>query len=190
MLFRSEAGDALAARYVELRKVGEDPRNAERRITATTRQLESMIRLSEAHARMRFADEVVVADVEEAARLIREAAKSSATDPRTGLIDLDLINTGRSYHQRKLAGDLRKEFLQLLDEMGSASGRATSPSGPSSTAPTKAVRYADLVKALSDQSSVPVDQNDLHELVRTLESEGVIKTAGERERKTVRRISS
>ncbi|KAJ1029682.1 hypothetical protein NDA13_002925 [Ustilago tritici] len=189
-ILTKEAGDALAARYVELRKVGEDPRSAERRITATTRQLESMIRLSEAHARMRFADEVIVADVEEAARLIREAAKSSATDPRTGLIDLDLINTGRSYHQRKLAGDLRREFLQLLDEMGSASGRATSPSGPSSTAPTKAVRYVDIAKAINDQSSVPVDPTDLYELVRTLESEGVVKTAGERERKTVRRISS
>ncbi|CCF53540.1 hypothetical protein NDA11_001646 [Ustilago hordei] len=189
-ILTKEAGDALAARYVELRKVGEDPRSAERRITATTRQLESMIRLSEAHARMRFADQVIVADVEEAARLIREAAKSSATDPRTGLIDLDLINTGRSYHQRKLAGDLRREFLQLLDEMGSASGRATSPSGPSSTAPTKAVRYVDIAKAINDQSSVPVDPTDLYELVRTLESEGVVKTAGERERKTVRRISS
>ncbi|SOV04413.1 probable replication licensing factor MCM4 [Ustilago sp. UG-2017a] len=189
-ILTKEAGDALAARYVELRKVGEDPRSAERRITATTRQLESMIRLSEAHARMRFADEVIVADVEEAARLIREAAKSSATDPRTGLIDLDLINTGRSYHQRKLAGDLRREFLQLLDEMGSASVRATSPSGPSSTAPTKAVRYVDIAKAINDQSSVPVDPTDLYELVRTLESEGVVKTAGERERKTVRRISS
>ncbi|PWZ00613.1 putative replication licensing factor MCM4 [Testicularia cyperi] len=185
-----EAGDALAARYVELRKVGEDPRSAERRITATTRQLESMIRLSEAHARMRFADEVVVEDVEEAARLIREAAKSSATDPRTGLIDLDLINTGRSYHQRKLAGDLRREVLQLLDQLGGASGRAGSPSNSASTAPTRAVRYVDLAKALNDQSSVPVDPTDLYELVRTLESEGVVKTAGERERKTVRRISS
>ena len=186
-----EAGDALAARYVELRKVGEDPRSSERRITATTRQLESMIRLSEAHARMRFADEVVVDDVEEAARLIREAAKSSATDPTTGLIDLDLINTGRSHHQRKLAGDLRREFLQLLDQLGGGTARGASPSrGPSATALTRAVRYVDLAKALNDQSSVPIDPTDLYELVRTLESEGVVKTAGERERKTVRRISS
>lgn len=184
-----EAGDALAARYVELRKVGEDPRSAERRITATTRQLESMIRLSEAHARMRFASEVLVEDVEEAARLIREAAKSSATDPRTGLIDLDLINTGRSYHQRKLAGDLRRELLQLLDQLGGSGGRATSPSEPSSTAAHRAVRYVDIAKALNDQSSVPVDPTDLYELVRTLEAEGVVKTAGERERKTIRRIN-
>ncbi|KAN0063204.1 MCM DNA helicase complex subunit [Thecaphora frezii] len=186
-----EAGEALAARYVELRKVGEDPRSSERRITATTRQLESMIRLSEAHARMRFSDEVVVADVEEASRLIREAAKSSATDPTTGLIDLDLINTGRSHHQRKLAGDLRRELLQLLDQLGGGGNRGgAAEGGPSSQAATRAVRYADLVKALNEQSSVPVDPTDLYEVVRTLESEGVVKTAGERERKTVRRIQS
>lgn len=170
----AEAGDTLARKYVELRKVGEDPRSAERRITATTRQLESMIRLSEAHARLRFSSEVTVEDVEEASRLIKEAAKSSATDPTTGLIDLDLINTGRGLAQRKLASDLRREVLQLVESMGGQGN--------------KAVRYVDVAKALNDQSTVPVDATDLYELVRTLESEGLVKTAGERERKTVRRI--
>lgn len=181
----SQAGDALARRYVELRKVGEDPRSAERRITATTRQLESMIRLSEAHARMRFSQTVEEDDVEEACRLIKEAAKSSATDPTTGLIDLDLINTGRSLAQRKLAGDLRREVLQLLDTMGggSASGSTTS-SAPSS----KPVRYTDMAKQLNEQSTVPVDATELYQLVKTMESEGLVKTAGERERRTVRRI--
>lgn len=37
---------------------------------------------------MRFSDKVEVEDVEEAARLIREALKESATDPTTGLIDV------------------------------------------------------------------------------------------------------
>jgi DNA replication licensing factor MCM4 len=49
-----EAGTELVSSYVELRNMGDDPRASEKRITATTRQLESMIRLSEAHARMRF----------------------------------------------------------------------------------------------------------------------------------------
>ncbi|CAO1614734.1 unnamed protein product [Parajaminaea phylloscopi] len=172
----AEAGETLARKYVELRKVGEDPRSAERRITATTRQLESMIRLSEAHARLRFSTEVLVEDVEEASRLIKEAAKSSATDPTTGLIDLDLINTGRGLAQRKLASDLRKEVLQLIGSMG----------GPTN----KAVRYADMAKQLNDQSSVPVDATDLYDLVRTLESEGLVKTAGERERKTIRKVAA
>lgn len=176
----AEAGDALARRYVELRKVGEDPRSSERRITATTRQLESMIRLSEAHARMRFSTEVTADDVEEASRLIKEAAKSSATDPTTGLIDLDLINTGRSLHQRKLASDLRREVLQLLEQLGGG--------GAAAGAAPRPVRYADMAKQLNEQSTVPVDASELYELVRTLESEGLVKTAGERERKTIRRV--
>ena len=80
---------------------------------------------------------VELEDVDEACRLIREAAKSSATDPVTGLIDLDLINTGRGTHARKVEGDLRREFLSLLETMGGGSGN-----GPQSTAPSRAVRYS------------------------------------------------
>lgn len=49
-----EASEALVKAYVDMRNVGNDGRSNDRRITATTRQLESMIRLSEAHARMRY----------------------------------------------------------------------------------------------------------------------------------------
>lgn len=168
----ADAADRLALRYVELRKAGEDPRSAERRITATTRQLESMIRLSEAHARMRLATLVTVDDVEEANRLIREAAKSSATDPTTGLIDLDLITTGRSLQQRRLAGDLRTELLNVLTNMA---GGGTRP-----------VRLADVVRTLREQSSTPIDTAELHNALQVLEAEGIIQLAGDRERRTIR----
>lgn len=72
------ASQALVTSYVEMRKVGMDVRTQERRITATTRQLESMIRLSEAHARMRFSETVDLQDVKEAFRLIRDAIRESA----------------------------------------------------------------------------------------------------------------
>ncbi|KAI5984335.1 cdc21 protein [Pisolithus albus] len=85
----SEASDELVAAYVSLRSVGaSDPRSSEKRITATTRQLESTIRLSEAHARMRFAAHVEAQDVQEACRLMREAIRTSAMDPRKGKIDM------------------------------------------------------------------------------------------------------
>ena len=63
-----------------MRKLGQDVRAAEKRITATTRQLESMIRLAEAHAKMRLSEVVTRADVLEAERLIQSALKTAATD--------------------------------------------------------------------------------------------------------------
>src|SRR4051812_18679694 len=105
--------------YVDMRKLGGNKKT----ITATPRQLESLIRLSEAHARMRylfcldvctflhvglllqwlvgsfcddcarFSKVVERVDVAEALRLIRSALQQAAVDPRTGTIDMDLITT-------------------------------------------------------------------------------------------------
>jgi len=47
--------------------------NSKKTITATPRQLESMIRIAESVAKMRLANEVHVSDVEEAVRLIKTA---------------------------------------------------------------------------------------------------------------------
>ena len=110
-----EASEELVRCYVTMRKAGEDPRSNERRITATTRQLESMIRLSEAHARMRFSPLVELADVREAFRLMREAINTGARDPTTGEIDMGLLDTGVGRAQRKVRGDMRREVLRMLD---------------------------------------------------------------------------
>ena len=170
----AEASDLLARRYVELRKAGEDPRSTERRITATTRQLESMIRLSEAHARMRLSTVVTAADVDEANRLIREAAKSSATDPTTGLIDLDLLATGRSLHQRRIAGDMKNELLSVIQTLAQGGGQS------------RPVRVTELLHSIREQSSVMVEPAELNEALQALEAEGTVQLAGDRERRTVR----
>jgi DNA replication licensing factor MCM4 len=47
--------------------------NSKKTITATPRQLESMIRIAEALAKMRLSDTVDKQDVEEAVRLIKTA---------------------------------------------------------------------------------------------------------------------
>ena len=64
-------------------------------MTAYPRQLESLIRLAEAHARMRLSQTVDLEDVEEASRLHKEALKQSATDPLTGTIDVNILTTGK-----------------------------------------------------------------------------------------------
>mmetsp|Transcript_41450 Transcript_41450/g.29876 ORF Transcript_41450/g.29876 Transcript_41450/m.29876 type:complete len:87 (+) Transcript_41450:2163-2423(+) len=70
--------------------------NTKKTITATPRQLESLIRLSESVAKMRLSQTVEVDDVKEAVRLITTAMQQVATDPKTGQIDMDIINTGVS----------------------------------------------------------------------------------------------
>lgn len=69
--------------------------NTSKTITATPRQLESMIRISEALAKMRLSKMVEKADVEEAVRLINHALQQAATDPNTGEINMDIITTGQ-----------------------------------------------------------------------------------------------
>jgi DNA replication licensing factor MCM4 len=61
-----EAGKVLVNYYVSMRKLGTV--GGANVITFTTRQLESMIRLAEAHAKMRLSPNVEVQDVEEAHR--------------------------------------------------------------------------------------------------------------------------
>ncbi|KAI0772722.1 MCM-domain-containing protein [Trametes elegans] len=170
-----EAGDELVRCYVTLRKAGEDPRSSEKRITATTRQLESMIRLSEAHARMRLSPFVELADVQEAFRLMREALNTSARDPTTGEIDMGLLDTGIGRQQRKLRADLRRAVLALLDGAGGA-------------ARTRGVRWADAFGQLEGQSSVRISAADFQEVIRELEQEGLVKVVGERDRRMIKRV--
>ncbi|RQM07040.1 hypothetical protein DH86_00000183, partial [Scytalidium sp. 3C] len=169
-----EASRELVDAYVEMRKLGEDVRAAERRITATTRQLESMIRLSEAHAKMRLSETVTRDDVIEAVRLIKSALKQSATDARTGLIDMGLLTEGTSASERRRRQDLKNAVLTLLDDM---------------TRQGQAARYTEVVRRLGEQSSIQVDSAEFGEAIRMLEQENQIMVVGEGARRSIRRVT-
>lgn len=103
----------LVQEYVRMRSLG----NSKKTITATPRQLESMIRISEALAKMRLSDFVEKRDVEEAVRLIKHALQQSATDPTTGEINMDIITTGQtktSAARLKAITDFIKEIQSLF----------------------------------------------------------------------------
>lgn len=68
-LIGEAASNQLIQEYQTMRGLG----NSKKTITATPRQLESMIRIAEAVAKMRLSNEVQVSDVEEAVRLIKTA---------------------------------------------------------------------------------------------------------------------
>ncbi|UKZ80816.1 hypothetical protein TrVFT333_008581 [Trichoderma virens FT-333] len=169
-----EAAKELVDSYVAMRALGQDVRAAEKRITATTRQLESMIRLAEAHAKMRLSETVTKDDVQEAYRLIQSALKTAATDSE-GRIDMSLLTEGTSTAERKRRSELKDAALRLLDEM---------------TAGGNTVRWNDVSRRLAESSSVPIETAEFNEVMRTLEAENAIMVSGEGARKSVRRVTA
>jgi DNA replication licensing factor MCM4 len=170
----AEAGRQLVESYVEMRKLGQDVRSADKRITATTRQLESMIRLAEAHAKMRLSTEVTRDDVVEAVRLIRSALKTAATDAQ-GRIDMSLLTEGTSATERRRKAELRDGLLRLLDDL--TAGGAT-------------VRASEAARKMAESAGVPVEPGEFAEALRALENEGLVTVTGEGARKTVRRVTA
>lgn len=169
-----EAAQELVDCYVAMRALGQDVRAADKRITATTRQLESMIRLAEAHAKMRLSETVTRDDVIEANRLIQSALKTAATDAQ-GRIDMSLLTEGTSAAERKRKDELKDALVRLLDDM---------------TAGGNSVRWGDVARRLSEGSSVTVEQAEYTEAMRALEAENSIMISGEGARRMVRRVTA
>lgn len=165
----SESKAELVRAYVDMRKMGDDARSADRRITATTRQLESMIRLSEAHAKMRLSQRVELIDVKESVRLIKSAIKDYATDPITGRIDMDMVQTGTTSAQRRMQEDLVHEVLALLEN-----GQ---------------MRFSDMISRINEKLSVRIENHELNECIRRLQQEGKVVESGDATRRTIRRLA-
>ena len=106
--------DAASTHLVECYKRMRNIGSAFKTITATPRQLESLIRLSEAHAKARLSNVVDIQDVEEADRLIAVATHQAATDPTTGKIDMDIITSGVSAQVREKTRHLSKMVKDIM----------------------------------------------------------------------------
>uniref|UniRef100_A0A0E0JJV5 DNA replication licensing factor MCM4 n=1 Tax=Oryza punctata TaxID=4537 RepID=A0A0E0JJV5_ORYPU len=160
-----EAAEELTRGYVEMRKRGNSPGSRKKVITATARQIESLIRLSEALARMRFSEVVEVRDVVEAFRLLEVAMQQSATDHATGTIDMDLIMTGISASERQRRDNLVAATRNLVMEKMQLGG-------PS-------VRMIELLEEIRKQSSMEVHLHDLRSALGTLMTEGAVVIHGD-----------
>ncbi|KAL1518638.1 hypothetical protein AB1Y20_002926 [Prymnesium parvum] len=150
-----EARDELIAHYVEMRRSGASRKT----VTATPRQLESLIRLSEAHARMRLSPYVESRDVAEAVRLMRAATQTAATDPLTGAIDMDMITTGRSASDRNLLQHLMESLKHKFSSMGA----------------NTTLDIKDIQRIVLDDSGVEVDTSKVREALAALAKEGTVR---------------
>ena len=149
-----EAASMLINAYVTMRKVGAN----QRVVSATPRQLESLIRLSEAHARMRLSETVEAEDVEEAERLMKVSMQSAAMDPETGTIDMDLITTGRSASSRTRAQQLAESMRAMFRSM-----------------PAQSINYSDLLRELNNESGEVIQMSTLRDALSLLDRDGTVR---------------
>ncbi len=107
----TEALGALEDYYVRVRKQGEEP-NAPVPITA--RQLEALVRLSEAAARARLSPTVSVEDANRATHIMETFLKRVSMTEE-GKLDIDLTQTGVSHTQRERF-ELAQRLMRELQE--------------------------------------------------------------------------
>lgn len=101
--------------YVSLRSVGEKE-NAPVPITA--RELEALVRLGEACARLRLSNSVTLDDAERVIGIVESCLKQVGIDMETGDLDIDVIKSGFSKTQRNKYSIIRKLIRKLTDEEG------------------------------------------------------------------------
>ncbi|CAM8926614.1 unnamed protein product [Rhodiola kirilowii] len=161
-----EAAEELTRGYVQMRRRGNFPGSSKKVITATPRQIESLIRLSEALARIRFSEWVEKKDVTEAFRLLEVALQQSATDHSTGTIDMDLITTGVSASERMKRENLVVASRNIIMDK-------LQPGGSS-------MRLMELLEEVKKQvSNTEVHLNDLRNALATLATEGFVVLHGD-----------
>lgn len=149
----------LSEGYVSMRKVNGSGSSG-KTISATTRQLESLIRLSEAHAKMRLSETIDTQDVNEAIRLVREALLSYAIDPLTGKIDMDLITTGKSSALRERIADLKRHVKSFLSDRSAG-----------------AIEFNTMLTELNSHSSIAIPEKMLRDVLEELVDEEFVHTS-------------
>jgi replicative DNA helicase Mcm len=102
---------ALSDYYVKVRSQGEEP-NAPVPITA--RQLEALVRLSEAAAKARLSSEVGVEDAQRAIQIMQNFLKRVAMT-EGGKLDVDLVQSGVSHSQRERLDIVMRVMRELQD---------------------------------------------------------------------------
>ena len=109
-----EAAKRIEDFYADMRRAGTEGNP----VPITPRQLESIIRLSEARARMRLSREVTVDDVEHAISLMEHCLKSVGIDPETGKLDIDKMLTGKFRSQWDKLASLSDLINTLCEQHG------------------------------------------------------------------------
>ena len=116
---------------------------------------------------MRLSNEVIVSDVDEAINLIKVATQQAATDPHTGLIDMDIITTGRTATTKIRLMKIADQAKELMKANVSKYSRQTSVEN----------FLNEYSKNYTDVEKVTV--SDMLEALRFLQTEDVLVVYGQ-----------
>lgn len=146
-----EAMDVLEEFYVSMRNNSIDDDSP---VPITARQLEAIIRLSEASAKIKLKTHVEAEDAHQAIKLTQACLKQVGLDPETGKIDIDKVEGRPPKSERDKLRILLDVIQELEEEYG---GRA----------PTNI-----LISEMADRYNV--SEEKVEEFVRNLKHKGVI----------------
>ncbi|MFC2154382.1 AAA family ATPase, partial [Candidatus Altiarchaeota archaeon] len=135
--------------YVQLRFSGGEDTAA-----ATPRQLEALIRLSEASAKMRLSDKVEVTDAERAINLTNFVLQEIAYDVKTGKLDIDRIVTD---HPKSVRDSIRV-VEDILRELVEASGENSAV-------------YEDIMASAKERN---LEKFQIEKIIEELKQKGII----------------
>lgn len=153
-----EAEATIKAYFLSLRSA-----SSSTSLQITPRQLESLIRLSEARAKLMLRNEVLKEDAEVAIRLYRISMEQVGIDMETGQIDVDAI-TGKPRSTREKMSAIISICDQLESEFGSAS-------------------IEEVLKRCEEKG---IDKNDARRLINQLLRDGIFYSPDDKSLKRVR----
>lgn len=146
-----EAANKIRDYYVALRASSKGGA-----VTATARQLEALVRLAEASAKIRLSDKVTVDDAERAIELTNYVLREIATDKTTGQLDIDRIVTAHPKSTRdkiRIVEDCMKTIVaNNTDKMAS---------------------FEEIVEAATSKDST-ITKYDVEKFINELKSKGII----------------
>ena len=114
----NDAIDEIKTFYVKLRNQSVKSDSAIKPISITARQLEGIIRLSEACAKARLSDEVIREDAKKAIELLKVVLMEVGYDEETKTFDIDRITTGITSSKRSKILLVREAIGQLESKIG------------------------------------------------------------------------
>jgi replicative DNA helicase Mcm len=114
----NEAIDEIQSFFVNLRNKELSSTAGPRPVPITPRQLEALIRLSEASAKVRLSREVTIFDAKKAINLMKMYLSQLGMDPETQELDIDRVMSGTTTSQRSKIYEVMDLIKQLEKSFG------------------------------------------------------------------------